>query len=856
MESSVGSRATWRATYGSDADSTLLTGVHEEREQPAPWRKSYAADLPMVVSSNSPSAEVDPLTGEALVRPVEETGNNGSASGVQPNVWLQQSEIKRQRALVDKALEYNAIGTEGNLLAGGIGGVVGARAVPTILNRYTRNVFLEPDAVPGNFRERVTKFWRESYDPNSWNGPDLEFLGRKIHGPNGLLKQMTDFNQPVQPALKWRTERSTLFEPFTKVNTFADDIERAKAAERAITANQQAIAANGGQGKALFSTKELKLLEELKQPGAVMPAGLQGAIRRNDAAQALLEFRGDTFSKLSDTKIPLASKAEGVLTRLSTANNGVAAHEQLVLAGQKGLFSADELAALKEYQSSAQSALLATEASAASRVKSFIGDFGPSFVKGAGVAGSLMVVDHYADQLLFGKNHGNGIGDSINSALVPAALFIGPKTSMLKIGLFGAAAIVGGKLIEKSLSPGDEPSYSRYFKQSTTESFVLAAEALLPIQRAATLSEGASILNWKRAGLIAGTWLAFRGLNMLLEPVAPAHTRDQAWKLLEADVNSRTDGSMIEAIDKFGALGAGDEAHGLMAWSNVFKEGMGKTKGARGEAALQVYRTEWLTKPTSEFGSMLEANRGAVILCTAFAESRLSHGTHITTITDMPTYLLEGMNLDVGAKAARDLIIARINVDNAKKQVEENLGKEIAGKKVDQSEIADLDKVKQRIEEGEAKIYGEHDMFAAVKELAKWGEGMNATHMAKLEVDLRNTIAANRNSADDRYKAKLFRDLATLYLSSGYAKQDTDPQSTARLLGGDTYSGRQAIDIDGQQRGFDGALDCIALAYELDRNNPDVAQLYQIAQQINAKLPGNIQKQMSNGKYNPLQIRQ
>ncbi len=104
------------------------------------------------------------------------------------------------------------------------------------------------------------------------------------------------------------------------------------------------------------------------------------------------------------------------------------------------------------------------------------------------------------------------------------------------------------------------------------------------------------------------------------------------------------------------------------AWSNVFKEGMGKTKGARGESALQVYRTEWLTKPTNQFGSMLEANRGAAILTTAFAESRLAHGTHVPTITDTPTYLLQGKNLDMGGKAARDFIIARINIDNAEKQ--------------------------------------------------------------------------------------------------------------------------------------------------------------------------------------------
>ncbi len=872
---------TWRAPYGGDVGSTFVIGQQEEQRQQSIWKNPYVAEATSIVSfgqqysvnsseNNRNSSEVDPLTGQQIIRNATQT--YGDASNGQVAVssqqdrgqtlnksttesWLQQSEITRQRLLVDKALDYNPVGVEGNLIAGGIGGVLGSRTVPWLMNRYTRGVSLDSGAEPTSFRERVTKVWRDNYDPNSWGGPDLEFITRQIDGPSGLAKQMAGFNQPVQAGLEWRSQRATLFEPFRRVEIFADDVERAKAAERAITANKQAIAPNAGQGKALFTSKELKFLEDLKQPGAIMPFGLEQSIARNSEFHSLLSFRGNTFARLSDPRILIVSKADSSFARLSTVTDAIAQHEQVVVSGQKGLFTASELTALKEYRDAAQSAARATELSSAGRIKSFVGGYGPSILKGVGVAGSLMVVDHYADQLLFGKNHANGIGDSINSALVPAALLIGPQTSMWKVGLVGAGALVAGKLIGASLSKGEEPSYSRYFSQSMPESLLLAAEALLPLKPAAAGGFG-EFLNWKRAALIGGTWLAFRGMNILFDPPSQSDTRAAAWELLAEDSKKRTDGSMNDAIDKFKALGAGDESHGIMAWSNVFKEGMGKTKGARGEAALQVYRTEWLTKPTSEFGSMLEANRGAAILCTAFAESRLAHGTHVPTIVDTPTYLLEGKNLDLGGKAARDLIIARINIENAKKQVQENLDKEVVGKKVNQSEIADLDDVKKRIEAGEVKIYGEHDMIGAIEELAKWGEGLNAAHMAKLEVNLRNTIAANQNSSDDRYKAKLFRDLATIYLSSAYAKQVGDPQSAARLLGGDTYSGRQALDMSGSERGFDGALDCIARARELDPNNADLVQLYQIAQQINAKLPGNIQKQMNDHKYNPMQIRE
>ncbi len=101
---------------------------------------------------------------------------------------------------------------------------------------------------------------------------------------------------------------------------------------------------------------------------------------------------------------------------------------------------------------------------------------------------------------------------------------------------------------------------------------------------------------------------------------------------------------------------------------------------------------------------------------------------------------------------------------------------------------------------------------------------------------------------------KILRTIATKLNSSAISpsfiwatacgKQEGDPQGASKLLGGDTDSGRKTLDMTGQQRGFDGALDCIARAAQLDDANLDTPQLYQIAQQINAKLPGNIQKQM------------
>lgn len=866
----------WRSTYGGDVGTTYRPGTQQDQTQQTQgqWRKPYGADSPLVVppSGNQQrppeqqqrpvqpggnnGGEVDPLTGQPLKRPGQVQGNPWDrptnvpgqqtaqpGDGRQQNLTPQQMDIAQKRKIVDQALDYNTVGWGGNLVAGGAGGILGRHTVPWIMDKVGSTVKLDAKAEPTNFRERVVRYWQDNHDPARWNRADLEFARKSLDGAEGLASRMKEFHGPTVEALETATERAKLMEPFTKASSVGNKTAIAEALETVKGANTAGT-------KPFFTAAEMELLEETVKSGKVQ-TGVVDAFNANSAVQQAAKLRHDTFQFLADSKNPISAASEAVPSRLRTVTDAINAQKGLTDAGGKGLFSAAEMTALQEYQTAAKAAAVnVADVTAMSKFKETAGRYGSSFIKGAGIAGTIMIADHYADKWLFNKNHGNGIGDSINSVLVPAAFLAGPKKTLPLIATSVGALLVG-KTIGASLPEGEQAKYSRYFRQSTGESLLLGAEFLLPM-KAATESG----LNWKRGALMAGTWAAFRLKNAILDPAPQSDTRDEAFKLLGEDAKRRTDGSMMDAINKFGALGAGDESSGIMAWTNVFKEGNGKTKGARGEAALQVYRTEWLTKPTNQFGSMLEANRGAAILTTAFAESRLAHGTHVPTITDTPTYLLEGKNIDLGGKAARDLIIARINLENAKKQVQDNLGKEIAGKKVEQSEIADIDNVKKRVEASEAKIYGEHDMAGAVKELAHWGEGLNATHMAKIEVDLRNTIAANQNSSDSRYKAKLYRDLATIYLSGAYAKQDGDPQSAAKLLGGDTYTGRQALDMTGQQRGFDGALDCISRAYQLDPNNPDVQQLYKVAQQINAKLPGNIQKQMNDGKYNPLQIRQ
>ncbi|MBC7998003.1 MAG: hypothetical protein IAF58_08680 [Leptolyngbya sp.] len=849
-----------RATYGGDVGTTFQPG-NGQTQQPGngQWRKPYGADAPLVgvqpverpVVPQQPvqgnGGEIDPLTGKPL--PPRRQGN-GADWNAPANVPGQQtppgdgrapqSNISQQRKIVDEALDYNTVGFNGNLVAGGIGGLLGRHTVPWAMDKFTGTVTLDPKVAPQGWRENVARYWQDNHNPNTWNRPELEFAKGKIDGAGGLASKMAEFSQPAQEALRVSSSRLSVLSDLT----VATD-----AAAREALISRAATATDSISGKAIFSADELKLMDEFKTAGK-MPDALKSLAETTAAENSHLAARAKSFAQLADQNIPINARSVDVPSRAAAAVDALDNHAARVNAG-KPLFTPAEVAALKEYEVAAKSATLgAAELSAVGKAKEFAGKYGSSFLKGAGVAGSLMIVDHYADKMLFGKSHGHGVGDSLNSVLIPLALFAGPKKTVPMIAT-GVGALVVGKMVGSSLEEGENAKFSRYFRQGTTESIALAAEALVPMKGGGMLGA-----NWKRAGLMAATWTAFRVQNAIFDSAPPSETKDKAWELLGDDAKKRTQGSMNDAIDKFASLGKGNESTGIFTFTNVFKEGQGKTVGARGEAALHVYRTEWLTKPTNQFGSLLEGQRGAAILTTAFAESRLAHGTHVPTIKDSPTYLLEGKNLDLGGKAARDFIIGRINAENAKKQVEQNLGKEIAGKKVEQSEIADLDSVKKRIEQSEAKIYGEHDMTGAVKELASWGQGLNAIHMGKIEVDLRNTIAANKDSTDTRYKAKLFRDLATIYVANAYSKQDGDPQSAAKLLGGDTNAGRQALDMTGQPRGYDGAFNCLQMARQLDPNNPDLAQLEAIAKSVNDKLPAGIQRQMNTGKHNPLQIRQ
>jgi len=126
--------------------------------------------------------------------------------------------------------------------------------------------------------------------------------------------------------------------------------------------------------------------------------------------------------------------------------------------------------------------------------------------------------------------------------------------------------------------------------------------------------------------------------------------------------------------------------------------------------------------------------------------------------------------------------------------------------------------------------------------------------MVLLKMDLDNSLALNRGSKNTQFTAKLFRDQACILLAIAQLKASGPDAMGAQDTIYGTTDGRKTQYNNGQQRGYDGALDAIALAKQLDPNNPDNAELEQVANRLKARLPLAVQDQQSNPIFNPLNV--
>ncbi len=804
----------WRAGYGQVAPAYTGSDQQQQQQQQQPqtggqvWRPGYNQVAPSANNNQDPNRNGDQSTGPKW-QP-NQSQPTWSSPGPAQNPQIAQPGQPGQpgqqgsgnnlydpnRTDINLGLQKQ-IGFPGQMIIGGLSGVAFGGPVPWILNRTADTILLSPEA-------RATA--RNGAPIVAENG-----LGGKVlpetwrNGINSAGERVTEFRDRITPSPDGLLGKGA--------KLYQDNFD-----SRHFRSNDLVLQRNQ------FTTLDEQVNKLLTQT--------------TEKVAALTPASAEALSNLTDAQRTELRQVQARQTWLSSeqwTQNGAKQLENLQgeLNLNKGLFTPAEMKLLADRQTARASVVDLTASQA--QGQKFLGDSpGGNFVKGAAFVGLTMVADHYLDKIFTGKDHQDGLTNSsmtepiplvggmtkswnTNSLLVPLAFTAGgfSRQGLLTKAAYTGAALIGGKVLDQLLPASDHQSYSNWLRPTGLDSVLMGAAFLMPAAE-----------NKTRLAMIGGAWVAGRIYNMFEGP-SKGDIKDEGFARMKTDMKDRTSGSMNAAIDSFKNLGEQDNY------------------------ALRLYTSDWL-RPNRQYDGMLSAYRGAVILTDAFGESRLDKGTLLPG--SQKDFILPGKDLDIGGQALRALLIAKVNVDRAKQQTTNEMGKDEKGSKVSASELTDLDQIGNRVNSViQNKIYGKHDIQGAVNDLADFYKG-NEKDTLLMKMDLDNSLALNRGSTNTQFTAKLFRDEACILLAIAQLKASGPDALGAQDVLYGTAAGRQTPYNNGQPRGYDGALDAIALAKQMDPNNPDNAQLEQIAQGLKAKLPQAVQNQQSNPHFNPLNV--
>ncbi|HEY9870603.1 MAG TPA: hypothetical protein V6D08_15665, partial [Candidatus Obscuribacterales bacterium] len=629
-----------------------------------------------------------------------------------------------------------------------------------------------------------------------------------------------------------------------------DDITRKVSAGTALTEAEQAVlnthkflkGEGGTLAQGVLTAEELvAVTNHQRNVAEVRGLGADKAFAGTPVGQlkALLLEYGEANAKMEGILKKLEPQAEDLAKKAKSFT--LTAEEQAILqkynylkgAGEvppAGVLTAEE-AALVSQRNMIRGRLSSLESELAKMPRGGKAFF-QNFAKGMMVVGASQFVNDRLDRQLFGKFH-NSSSDFIDSIVVPAAMLM--PGGWLKKG----AAMVGGHLLgkyligdwlDKKMGVDKESSWNRFLRPTGVEAFAVAGAFLLPMRAETPL---------KRLALVGGAMLASKVSNYLLSDESAKEKRDDAVAAFVRDKSERSADSMNDAIEEF------------------------KDLGRANEPALKWYLADWLSRKHDD---KLNGHRGLAILFTAAGEVRLDRGTAVGQGNGKPTSnpvlralsfknnsyeydnILAGYNLDLGGRALVDLVSARMELDRAKQQTEYDAsrGLTVKDRKVEQSEVAELEKVGKRIDGSLAKVYGEHDISGAMKELQEWIYKLNQRDADKLIRQPIKARIANPGARDDKYinntyMAKLYRDLALIDLAWAGVKVGYNGV-------GEGKDGASAAIM------YQEAVAALRQAKALDPNNPDIPQLERIAQDLGKIVPQAQSSQMSNPTFNPLNV--
>ncbi len=439
------------------------------------------------------------------------------------------------------------------------------------------------------------------------------------------------------------------------------------------------------------------------------------------------------------------------------------------------------------------------------------------------LAGTALTIDESLRDISFGPS-ANSWG--LQSLSVPIGLVVGK-------GLWGksllvAGGIASGQLLDTAVpAPDWLPESLRHFTMSDGIALSIASE--IP-----TRSRMAKV------GVMGAGWLAGNMLESVTKNASAGELEEAALKSTNQDLIERTYDSMNASLQHFRALGKKNE---VVLEHDHAKQLIGANKSF---------------DQTSIEGK-LGASRCMIAVAAALGEHHLAAGTRLSiTQTSTPTYLLEGLNLDMGGQGLLYLSESNFHIKASKLYTEKLMSVLVNNKRVTSEELKDLDRINADVNKSINAILGKHNLTAALQGLVAFldkgttsnsailnKEGaFNATFITEINKKLGDNFRMIRNSDGSlnsdavTMSAKLLRDqaLAQIALAKNYIDHENYSEAQVVLMG--TPQGRnQRLPGTNQAKNFDGAIQTLEQAEKLSPDNADIPELKALALEQFDRLP-------------------
>ncbi len=306
--------------------------------------------------------------------------------------------------------------------------------------------------------------------------------------------------------------------------------------------------------------------------------------------------------------------------------------------------------------------------------------------------------------------------------------------------IIGSLAMVGvSHLVDRSVGP-PTGMFSTFARPNVPEIALVTASLLAPVR------------DWRiKTALVAGSWMAGRAYNLLndkyeFEGKTQAKMQNDARAFIEVDKQERRESTFAESVART------------------------KRFALENENAATLLVSDWQTYSGSG-GSLLEVQRGRAALMIGLGEARLEKGTRIDQREyDRGDRALAGKNYDLGGEAANFLRSAYTSLDESQKFARANKGRTVNNRLIDDAEIAQYDRFKEKVQSQLDTIYGAHDLDQVMTELK--ARAQSQPEDLKRFGDNLKEYASKLTDADPQYKSKILRDLALLHIAFNSAEPD------------------------------------------------------------------------------------